>query len=63
MADTAGVYDRSVRTNNPKICLKISFFKQSRRVSLFDLGPIFGMHPLEIEISRRRVIFGLNAVH
>src|SRR6266852_4282293 len=62
MAYTADVFDRSVWKNNPKICLKLSFSKQSRRVSLFDLGPIFGMHPPEIEISRRCVIFRFNAI-
>ena len=28
-----------------------------------DLGPIFGMHPPEIEINQRCVISGFNAVH
>jgi hypothetical protein len=63
MADTADVFDRSVWKNNPKICLKISFSKESRRVSLFDIGPIFRMLPAVIEINRRCVIFGFNAIH
>jgi hypothetical protein len=47
MADTAGVFDRSVWKNKPKICFKTSLSKQSRCVSLFDLGPIFGIDPPE----------------
>jgi len=31
MADTADVFARSVWKNNPKICLKLGFSKQSRR--------------------------------
>src|ERR1700752_2149481 len=63
MADTAGVFDRSVWKSKPKICLKISFSKQSRSVSSFDLGTILGMHPLAEELRRRCFIFGFNSEH
>jgi len=42
MADTADVFDRSIWKHNSIIFLTISVSKQSRRVNLFDLEPIFG---------------------